>query len=92
MTVTLRHGGLTALADPKGGELVSLTDAGGTQYIWGGDPQYWAGRNPNLFPIVGSLKDGAVLFDGKPYRMGRHGFARTSLFSTVEEGKDYVVF
>ena len=92
MTVTLRHGELTALTDPHGGELISLKCPDGTEYIWGGDPKYWAGRNPNLFPIVGGLKDGTIHFDGRPYQMGRHGFARNSLFSTAEQGKDYVVF
>ena len=92
MTVTLRHGALTAQATPQGGELISLTGPDGTEYIWSGDPAYWAGRNPILFPIVGSLKDNTVYFDTKPHHMGRHGFARLSLFSAVEQGMDYVVF
>ena len=60
MQIVLKRGGLTALADTMGGELVSLRDAAGTEYIWGGDPAYWSGRNPILFPIVGGLKDGTV--------------------------------
>ena len=92
MTVTLRHGALTAQATPQGGELISLTGPDGTEYIWSGDPAYWAGRNPILFPIVGSLKDNTVYFDTNPHHMGRHGFARLSLFSAVEQGMDYVVF
>src|SRR5699024_7385030 len=70
MTVTLRHGALTAQATPQGGELISLTGPDGTEYIWSGDPAYWAGRNPILFPIVGSLKDNTVYFDTKPHHMG----------------------
>lgn len=92
MNVKLRRGSLFALARPEGGELISFTGADGTEYIWDGDPRYWSGRNPNLFPVVGSLKDGQVSMDGKPYRMGRHGFARDSLFATVEQGGDYVIF
>ena len=38
MQIVLKRGGLTALADTMGGELVSLRDAAGTEYIWGGDP------------------------------------------------------
>ena len=60
MEIVLKRGGLTARVDTLGGELVSLRDAEGTEYIWGGDPAYWSGRNPILFPIVGGLKDGTV--------------------------------
>ena len=76
MQFTLSHHGLRAAVDSHGGELVSLRDAAGTEYIWNGDPAFWPGRNPLLFPIVGNLKDGRVLFHGQPYEMSRHGFAR----------------
>ena len=58
MKIELRRGGCTAVADTMGGELVSFRDEQGTEYIWGGDPEIWAGRNPNLFPVVGNLMDG----------------------------------
>ena len=58
MQFTLSHHGLRAAVDSHGGELVSLRDAAGTEYIWNGDPAFWPGRNPLLFPIVGNLKDG----------------------------------
>ena len=45
--------GLRAAVDTFGGELVSLQDASGTEYIWQGDPAYWGGRNPLLFPGIG---------------------------------------
>ena len=92
MAITLRCGSLTAQAEPQGGELISLTGADGTEYIWNGDPAYWAGRNPILFPIVGSLRENTVRFDGKAFSMGRHGFARHSRFTPVEQGEDLVVF
>ena len=89
MQIVLKRGSLTALADTMGGELVSLRDAAGTEYIWEGDPAYWSGRNPILFPIVGGLKDGTVRIGGKPYQMDRHGFARRMEFSVVGQGDDY---
>ena len=60
----------------RGGELVSLRNREGTEYIWQGDPAFWSGQNPILFPIVGSLKDGRVDINGRTFEMGRHGFAR----------------
>ena len=92
MQIQLRKGGLRAVTDTHGGELISLRDPAGTEYIWGGDPAFWSGRNPNLFPIVGNQKDGTVRFDGEPFRMGRHGFARNSEFSPAEQAADAVTF
>lgn len=92
MQIQLQHGQIRAAADTNGGELISLTDAAGTEYIWSGDPAYWSGRNPILFPIVGGLKDGTVLFGGRPYQMARHGFGRRSGFSIADQGEDFVVF
>lgn len=91
MQLTLQKGPCTAVVETKGGELVSFRDGGGTQYIWSGDPAYWSGRNPILFPIVGSLKNGRVRFNGREYEMGRHGFARGSQFTLAEQGEDFAV-
>lgn len=91
MQVTLQNGPFTAVVDTKGGELISFRDGAGTEYIWGGDPAYWAGRNPILFPIVGSLKNGRVDIGGQTYEMNRHGFARGSEFTLAERGEDFAV-
>ena len=92
MQFTLQKGPYTAVAETKGGELVSFRDAAGTEYIWGGDPAYWSARNPNLFPFGGSFKNGRVRINGREYEMGRHGFARGSEFTAAEQGGDFVVF
>ena len=92
MEFELRKGNMKAVVIDKGGELVSLRDRDGTEYIWGGDPAYWPGRNPTLFPIVGGLKDGTVRCKGAPYHMGRHGFARDSVFDMEDRGADFAVF
>ncbi len=92
MQLELSFQGLRAIADSHGGELVSFRDKQGVEYIWGGDPAYWSGRNPLLFPIVGSLKNGTVRFDGQEYKMSRHGFARDHEFEVVEQTADRIVF
>ncbi|MDD6160145.1 MAG: aldose 1-epimerase family protein [Oscillospiraceae bacterium] len=91
MEYELKNGRIRAKVVTKGGELVSLRSADGTEYIWGGDPAYWPGRNPVLFPIVGGLKDGAVEHEGAVMHMGRHGFARDMEFSVAQRGEDYIV-
>lgn len=92
MQFELSFQGLRAIADSHGGELVSFRDKQGVEYIWGGDPAYWSGRNPLLFPIVGSLKNGTVRFDGQEYKMSRHGFARDHEFEVVEQTAGRIVF
>lgn len=92
MTINLQLGERTAVADTLGGELISYRDSAGTEYIWQGDPAYWNGRNPLLFPIVGRLNGNRVMIDGKPYEMPQHGFARHSEFEVAESGADFVVF
>ena len=64
MRFTLSRGALDAAVQTRGGELVSLR-RNGAEYIWGGDPAFWSGQNPILFPIVGSLKDGQVDIGGR---------------------------
>ena len=91
MHIQLQNGPCAAEIDTLGGELTSFRDGAGTEYIWGGDPAYWSGRNPVLFPIVGSLKDGRVRIQGREYEMGRHGFARRSQFTLAQQGPSHAV-
>lgn len=91
MRIELKQGEYTAAVNTLGGELVSFRDGRGAEYIWQGDAKSWPGQNPNLFPIVGALKDDTVLVEGRPFHMSRHGFARRSEFSLAERGEDYAV-
>ena len=90
MRFTLSRSALEDAVQTRGGELVSLR-RNGKEYIWGGDPAFWSGQNPILFPIVGSLKDGRVDIGGQTFSMSRHGFARHSEFTPVEQGGDFAV-
>ena len=91
MKIELKRGAYTAAVNTLGGELVSFQDGQGVEYIWQGSADSWPGQNPNLFPIVGSLKDGTVRIKGEDCEMDRHGFARHSEFAVAEQGEDYVV-
>lgn len=92
MQLELNLGNIKGMVDTHGAELISFKDNSGKEYIWSGDPAYWTGRNPNLFPVVGNLKEGKITINGNEYEMGRHGFARNSEFKVAEQGEDYVVF
>ena len=91
MQIQLKYGEKKGIVDTHGAELISFQDEKGKEYIWCGDAAFWAGRNPNLFPVVGNLKEGKVTIKGNTYEMGRHGFARNSEFTVVDQGEDYVI-
>ena len=91
MQYHLEKGSVQAVVETHGGELVSLQNAAGTEYIGGGDPAFWTGRNPNLFPIVGSLRGNQTKINGEIYEMFRHGFTRNSEFTLIEQTPDSAV-
>lgn len=74
---------IRASVSTLGAELVRLQDGNGTDYLWSGDPTWWNGHSPILFPIVGALKEGKLKVDGKTFSMAQHGFARLSAFDVI---------
>lgn len=81
---TIQNEFLKVTVAAKGAELMSIVAADGTEYIWQGDPKYWADRSPNIFPSVGRLTGGKYLLDGNCYELGCHGFAWLSNFNVVK--------
>jgi galactose mutarotase-like enzyme len=73
----------TAEIDPQGAQLSLLRDAQGNDLLWNGDPAFWNGRAPILFPIVGALNDGHYRWRGQRHALPRHGFARGKRFEVV---------
>lgn len=88
MYLTLSSSGFEAQISPLGAELVRLRDEAGRDLLWDGEPAFWTGRSPLLFPIVGRLKNDRTVINGLEYSLKQHGFARTSPFDTVEVGSD----
>ncbi len=62
------------------------------EYMWNGDPAYWSGRNPLLFPHVSSPKSKILNFKGEDHKVNNHGFCRKSEFEFVEQGDDWLRF
>ena len=62
--------------------------ASGQEYIWNGDPAWWNGSAPVLFPVIGGLKAGEYSYEGKSYKLPSHGFARGSEFAVTRTGGD----
>lgn len=82
-TVAISDSALSARISATGAELVRLQDHDGLDLLWDGDPAFWTGRSPLLFPIVGEAKGNRIRVQGATYEIGRHGFARTSTFALV---------
>lgn len=74
---------LSAAISPLGAELTSLETADGLPLLWNGDPAWWTGRSPLLFPIVGRVPGDEILIEGRRYPLKQHGFARTSMFARL---------
>lgn len=89
---TITSGALTATIAHHGAELQSLCDRDGHEYMSDGDPAYWSGRAPLLFPIVGRLNKDRLRLGGADYTMLKHGFARKSDFSLIEHSPDSARF
>lgn len=87
---TIRNDAMTVTIDELGAQLMSITSAGGVEYLWYGDPAYWRGRAINLFPYVGRLTNDRYTYGGKEYEMVRHGFAKLTRFTPVDVQPDRV--
>lgn len=73
---TIRNEALTVTVSSLGAELQSIRDANGVERLWQGDPQYWSGRAPILFPVAGGFREDCYELDGKRYPMPKHGYVR----------------
>ena len=89
---SMNNGVITATVSEHAAEMHSLKRIdNGIEYLWQGDPAFWAGRNPTLFPMVGSTWNKEVHLKGKVYHMGNHGFTRNSEFKCIEHDDTHVV-
>lgn len=76
-----------------GAELCSvLSKETHIEYIWQADKTIWARHAPNLFPIVGKLKNGEFFYKSSSYKLPQHGFARDNEFICIEQTDDYLLF
>ena len=90
--ITISNGELKVTVSTKGAELQAITDKNGVERLWNGDPAFWTGRAPVLFPIAGGLKDDQYTFDGATYPMPKHGTVRKSMWQVEKVGEDFVTF
>ncbi|AUS06989.1 aldose 1-epimerase family protein [Pseudotamlana carrageenivorans] len=49
-----------------------------TDFMWDANPEIWNSYAPNLFPIIGALKDGTYMFEGQSFQLPKHGLVRNN--------------
>ncbi|HEX2986518.1 MAG TPA: aldose 1-epimerase family protein [Caproiciproducens sp.] len=93
MKYSLTNRDLKVEFDTFGGQITSIRDENGVEYLWQADARYWGGQAPVLFPIVGSLRNKkAVVGKSKTCCMERHGVVRKLEFSMTEQTENSVTF
>ena len=59
------------------------------EYIWQADPKVWASHAPNLFPIIGVIKNEKYFYEGKEYSVPKHGFIRYNKNIRLKERSEH---
>ncbi|MBE5800634.1 MAG: aldose 1-epimerase family protein [Clostridiales bacterium] len=91
MLHTIQNAQLSVTVNDLGAQLWSILGADGTQFLWQGDPKYWADRALTLFPFVARLWQGSYTLDSQTYHLPIHGFAPESGFALIEKTESRMV-
>ena len=60
------------------------------KFMWQRHADIWSDSAPIFFPVVGRLKDGTYLHEGRRYRLPIRGFARNMRFKVLDQKSDPV--
>lgn len=91
---TLKSDSLEIAVNKTGAELCKITSIKNhLDFMWHANPDVWGSYAPNLFPIIGALKNDTYIFNNKPYKLPKHGFARhNEAFELNEQTENCLVF
>lgn len=89
--VVLNNGILRVEIATLGAEIRRVT-MNGEERFYDGNPNFWTGVAPILFPICGGLKDDKFTLGGNTYSIEKHGFARVSEFEVESLTETQAVF
>lgn len=91
-TVVIKNGCLAVEISTLGAEIISIKDKNGQERQWNGDPNFWSGQAPIMFPICGGIKDDTLRLCGKEYPLKKHGFAMLTEFECEKADAESAVF
>jgi galactose mutarotase-like enzyme len=94
MKYSIESADLLVEVNSIGMELSSIRSKHSNQeYLWQGNPAFWTGQAPVLFPIIGALKNGQLNYQGKFFELPKHGLVRNSVKpKLIESGTDFLRF
>jgi galactose mutarotase-like enzyme len=76
---TLENSKLKIRIKKIGAELCQISSINNrNEFMWDANTAIWANHAPNLFPIIGALKEDSYRFENKKYTMTKHGFIRNN--------------
>lgn len=90
--VKLRSAGLCVDLSARGAELRSFRPDGTREWLWQGDPAWWDGQAPLLFPVIGRSPGGIARWHGRAFEMPPHGVARQRDFRILAATDDRAIF
>ncbi|TAH24409.1 MAG: aldose 1-epimerase family protein [Cytophagales bacterium] len=77
----------------SGAEMISIKNTiTNKEYLWQGNPAYWARRAPVLFPIVGKLNNNNYRVNSESYELPQHGFARDMHFELIDHVENSLTY
>jgi len=83
---TLKNDKLEICIKNIGAELCKIASIKNKRdFMWHADPDIWGSYAPNLFPIIGALKEDTYTFENNAYQLPKHGFVRHNEDITVHE-------
>jgi len=91
MFYKISNGNLTVTINEIGAEVISI-EKNSNEYMHDGNPEFWTGRAPIMFPICGRLFEGKYTYKGETYEMILHGFVRKQPLSVFSAEKDKITF
>ncbi|SHE36034.1 aldose 1-epimerase family protein [Clostridium fallax] len=93
MITTIQNEFLSASIKSFGAELCSLKLLeNNKEFIWQGDPKYWAKHSPILFPILGGTNSNNFIYENFEFSLSKHGFARDLDFEIVNKQSDSIKY
>jgi len=91
MEYTIKNDMISVAVSSRGGEPKSIISNDFVSYLYEGNPNYWPGSGPHLFPFIGRLFEARYLYDSVSYPLSIHGFLKDSEMELEELGDDYIV-
>lgn len=94
MSLKIENERIALVTDNPAGQMYSLLDKKNNRELLYQADQGWSGRNPSLFPMVGSTwKNGSYMWNGKEYAMKNHGLIRyEDLDGKISEDGNSIIY